>query len=230
MAEIWIDEEKDIAALLDEAGQYVELDGKLAAAYFICADGEDYVEANKDFLMQFLQSQNKYPLFLTFVIYEDQIDEYRAFLNEHGIEFTLTFLEEQRTYYTILGKHHYHPPCISAIIKDSDALKKLIDKTYWLPAENEFYTLSFSDNLHFELKEVVEWKRKKKRSIACFKIEPTTTFITIFHDGNGFYLFSNDQKYSPLKNLIAHLPKGTIITQINDTLAADMDNGYASLE
>jgi hypothetical protein len=60
--------------------------------------------------------------------------------------------------------------------------------------------------------------RKKERSIPIFNINVETTFITIFHDGAGFYLFSNEEKYSAVESLCAHLPKGTVITQINDLL------------
>ncbi|MCY9140569.1 hypothetical protein [Peribacillus frigoritolerans] len=88
----------------------------------------------------------------------------------------------------------------------------------WLPAENEFYSISFSDNLMFELGEVIEWGRKRKRSIPIFKTKGETTFITIFQDGAGFYLFSNDEKYFTLDKFISNLPRGTVITQINDTL------------
>ncbi|MEC0347776.1 hypothetical protein [Peribacillus frigoritolerans] len=62
MAEIWIKEERVSKKFLDE-----ELD----TAYFIAADGEDYVEENKNLLLDFLFSQNKYPLFISFIVYED---------------------------------------------------------------------------------------------------------------------------------------------------------------
>lgn len=75
----------------------------------------------------------------------------------------------------------------------------------------------------FKLEKVTEWIRKRERSISIFKIDEETTFITIFHDGAGFYLFSNKEKYSPLDNLISNLPKGTVITQINDTLVKGDD-------
>ena len=218
MAEIWIVEEKVSNKFLDELGHYIRLHGELDIAYFIGADGEDYVEQNKNFLLEFLLYQNKYPLFITFIVYEEQTDEYITFLNENKIEFTLRNLKEKRTYYDFFGKHQYHPPCFTARIKDSDSLVLLLNETYWLPAQNEFYSISFSDNLTFESGEVIEWGRKRKRSIPTFKIEAETTFITIFHDGAGFYLLSNGEKYFTLNKFISSLPRGTVITQINDTL------------
>ncbi|TLS35305.1 hypothetical protein [Pseudalkalibacillus caeni] len=61
-------------------------------------------------------------------------------------------------------------------------------------------------------------EKKRERSIPIFNIDEGTTFITILHDGAGFHLFSNEEKYSNLDNLISNLPKGTVITQLNDTL------------
>ncbi|MGM0890500.1 MAG: hypothetical protein ACQEW5_27060 [Bacillota bacterium] len=218
MAEIWIKEERVSKKFLDDLGHYISLDEELDTAYFIAADGEDYVEENKNLLLDFLFSQNKYPLFISFIVYEDQTDEYITFFKENKIDFTLNHLEEKRTYYDFFGKHQYHPPCFTVKIKDSNSLALILNETFWLPAQNEFYSISFSDNLMFELGEVIEWGRKRKRSIPIFKTKGETTFITIFHDGAGFYLFSNDEKYFTLDKFISNLPRGTVITQINDTL------------
>lgn len=218
MAEIWIKEERVSKKFLDDLGHHISLDEELDTAYFIAADGEDYVEENKNLLLDFLFSQNKYPLFISFIVYEDQTDEYIAFLKENKIDFTLNYLEEKRTYYDFFGKHQYHPPCFTAKIKDSNSLALILNETFWLPAQNEFYSISFSDNLMFELGEVIEWGRKRRRLIPIFKTKGETTIITICHDGAGFYLFSNDEKYFPLDKFISNLPRGTVITQINDTL------------
>lgn len=218
MAEIWIKEERVSKKFLDDLGHHISLDEELDTAYFIAADGEDYVEENKNLLLDFLFSQNKYSLFISFIVYEDQTDEYIAFLKENKIDFTLNYLEEKRTYYDFFGKHQYHPPCFTAKIKDSNSLALILNETFWLPAQNEFYSISFSDNLMFELGEVIEWGRKRRRSIPIFKTKGETTIITICHDGAGFYLFSNDEKYFPLDKFISNLPRGTVITQINDTL------------
>ncbi len=221
MSEIWIVEEGISKKFLDELGHHIKLDGELKTAYFVSADGEDYIEQNKNFLLEFLIQQNKYPIFVTFVVYDEQDEEYITLLNQNKIEFTLNNLDEKRSYYDFLGKHLYHPPCFTAKIKNSDTLALLLNETFWLPSQNEFYSISFSDNLIFELAEVIEWRRKRKRSIPIFKIESGTTFITIAHDGAGFLLFSNEEKYFPLVKFLSNLPKGTVVTQINDKLVTD---------
>lgn len=132
MLEISIVEERISKKFLDDLGHYIRIDGELETAYFISADGEDYIEQNINFLLEFLIHQNK-----------------------------------------------------------------------------------------FDLGEVTEWGIKRKRSRPTFKIESVTTFITIAHDGAGVYLFSNEDKYFPLLKFISTLPKGTIISQINDKLVTD---------
>ncbi|KZZ85454.1 hypothetical protein [Bacillus sp. SJS] len=218
MSQIWIAEESISTKFLDDLGHHMRLDGELETAYFVSADGEDYIEENKNFLLEFLIHRNKYPLFVTFNVYDEQAHEYITFLNQNNIEFILKHLDEKKSYYDFSGRHLYHPPCFTAMIHDPAALSLLLNETYWLPSQNEFYSISFSDNLTFELGEVREWGRKKKRSIPTFKMEEETAFITIYHDGAGFNLFSNEDKDSSLDRFISNLPKGTVITQINDRL------------
>ncbi|MDR0140050.1 hypothetical protein RFW18_20010 [Metabacillus idriensis] len=218
MAEIWIQEELT-EKFLDEADHHMRVDGSIQSIYFMSEGTEgDYVERNQKFLQDFLIAQDKYPLYLTFIAYDDHTKDIVSLFKEKKIEYTLTQLEEKRTYYTLFKKHHYHPPCFTVKIMDSNILSFILEETYWLPAQNEFYSISYDRNLSFHLREIKEWGRKKERSIPVIHVGAKTTFITISHDGAGFYLFSNEDKYSTVNNLCSHLPEGTIITQINDTL------------
>ena len=169
MSEIWIVEERISKKFLDELGHHIRLDGELETAYFVSVM-EKITEQNKNFLLELLIHQNKYPLFVTFIVYDEQNKEYITFLNQNKIEFTLNNLDEKRSYYDFLGKHLYHPPCFTAKIKDSDTLALLLNETYWLPSQNEFYSISFSDNLKFELGEVIEWRRKENGQFQPLKL------------------------------------------------------------
>jgi hypothetical protein len=226
MAEIWISEEEITEKALDDLGHFIRLDGEIKRIYFIGAgtDGGDYVEENKIFLRDFLIAQNRYPLYLTFVVYDEQTEEYSALLKKNKIDFTLNELEEKVSYFNILGKYQYHPPCFSVSIHDADSLSLVLEETFWLPAQNEFYSISYCDNLRFHLEKVKEWGRKRDRSIPIFRIDHDTTMITIFHDGAGFFLLSNEEKFSTVERLCSHLPAGTVITQINDTLINNSTN------
>ncbi|MED4227828.1 hypothetical protein [Neobacillus cucumis] len=219
MAEIWIQEEKITEDFLNANGHHIKMDGKIKSVFFI-GEGteEDYVKHNLNFLQQFLITQNVYPLYLTFVCVDDYEEIQTAFDNL-AINYKIRFLDEVQTYWTAFKKVKYHPPYFTVKITDSRSLIYVLEETYWLAASlNEFYTISYSENLSFQLDTVIEWGKKRERSIPIFKIDENTTFITIFHDGNGFYLFTNQEKYSTVKSLCSNLPKGTVITQINDTL------------
>ncbi|UAL45551.1 hypothetical protein K7887_11350 [Sutcliffiella horikoshii] len=222
MAEIWIQEEEVSDKFLGELGHHIKVKGSLKAAYFISEGSEgDYVERNRKYLQDFLITQNKYPLYLTFVYYHDDYKEFQETLHESKIDCKISFLEETRTYWTALKNVRYHPPYFMVKIMDARSLSVVLEETYWLPAQNEFYAISYSENLFFQLETVTEWGRTRESSVANFELDEETTFITIFHDGAGFYLYSNKEKYSTVKNLCSNLPKGTVITQINDTLVSD---------
>lgn len=217
MVEISIQEEKITEKFLDELGHYLRLIGKINSVFYISVDNEeDYVEQTKMFLKDFLIAQDKNPIYLTFITYDDNTDDFITLFNKNKIQFTLNLLEEKRSYYTLFKKHQYQPPCFTAKITDSQSLTLIINETFWLPAQNEFYAISNDDNLVFKVEKVSEWGRKRERSIPIFNIEEDSTFITIFYDGEGFYLFSNEDKYSTVEHLSANLPKGTVIAQENE--------------
>ncbi|MCA1322313.1 hypothetical protein LC085_20760 [Bacillus tianshenii] len=222
MAEIWIQEEKVSDEFLDELGHHIKFNGSLKSVYFISEGSEgDYVERNRKFLQDFLITQDKFPIYLTFVYYDDDYEEFQKALNESKIEFKISLLEETRTYWTASKNVRYHPPCFTVKIMEAHSLSVVLAETYWLPAQNEFYAITYSENLFFKLETVTEWDKKRERSVANFNIDEETTLITIFHDGAGFYLFTNQTKYSTVENLSANLPKGTVITQINNTLVTN---------
>lgn len=219
MAEIWIEEENFTEEFLNKMDRHIQLNGDIKAVYFINEGShDDYVEGNKDYLIDFLITQDKYPLYLTLVYIDDEPQEIIKFLIDNKIDYELKYLEEKRAYYTLFKKHQYHPPCFTVQINDAYSLRQIIDETYWLAAQNDFYAISYSNNIVFKQEMVKEWGKPRERSIPGFRIENDTTFVTVTHDGNGFYLFSNEEKFSTVKALCMHLPDKTIITQINDTL------------
>lgn len=224
MTALWINEEKLTDAFLEETGHHMKIAGKIKSVYYIgdFAEGS-YVELNKNFLLEFLKKQNIFPLYCTFAYYTDEVEDIESQLAEQNIPYTLDYLEETRTYYDFSGKHQYHPPRFSVKASDARLLEVLLEYTYGLAASNEFYSISYTDNLSFQLEEVVEWRRKRKRSVAIFNADDPTTFITIAHDGQGFYLYSNDKKYSTVEKLCENLPERSVITQINDVVMDSPD-------
>lgn len=54
-------------------------------------------------------------------------------------------------------------------------------------------------------------------------LKPVSFYISISNDGHGFYLFSNETRYSSIENAGGDLPKGTEVTLINDKLIEESD-------
>lgn len=219
MTEIWINEEKITDEFLKENGRHMKIIGDVKAVYYIgdFAEGNP-VGRNKSYLLEFLKNQNTFPLYFTFVHFSDDIEETVSGLVENNIPYSLSYLEETNTYYDLTGKHQYHPPCFSVEATDWRSAELVLSFTYWLAASNEFYSISTARNLSFQSVEVKGWRRTEKHSAAVYATGTRTTFITIDQDGRGFYLYSNEDKYRSVENLLKTLPAGSTITQINDTL------------
>ena len=212
MAEISIYEERISERFLTQ--QQFRIKGNLQVAYTVQTetDGEDELKHNKEFLLQFLTHQNKYPLFLTF---EDYDDKYTNFLRENKLEFTLNVLKKTK------NKSDYY---FTVKIPDADTLAFLLNETYWLASQDNFYWLSFSANLVFELVKVKEWIMVMYRPAPTFEMDSNSTIITTDHDGLGFRLLSNEEKYETLESFLKNLPKDTTITYLNGDLVDGENN------
>ncbi|MEN1935191.1 hypothetical protein AAIE21_06135 [Paenibacillus sp. 102] len=215
MTKVWIQKKEMNEHFLDRLNRSLKIYGHICAIYFISKGTEgDYVEENKIFLQNFLITNNTYPLYLTFTYYADY-ETIQFTLDKLEITYTLNFLDEVQTYWTSNQHIHYHPPCFTIQIANSNELTLALEATFWIASQNEFYAISNSQNLFFSLETTYEFRRKKERSVPHFKTEKDTTFITIAHDGLGYYLFSNLEKYSTLESLCANLPKGTALEEID---------------
>jgi hypothetical protein len=220
MSEIWIQEEQLNAEFYEMVGHYVQLEGNIESVYFISETIEsvDGREEQRDFLLDFLIEQNRYPLYLTFLCDDMMAEEFEEEFNQLGIEYSYELLEEKQAYYIFFKRVTYHPRCFTLSIKDARTLSLALEHTFYLANMNEFYSLSYSKDIRFELRKVKEWSRWKNVSIPIFKTEEDATFITIFHDGAGFFLFSNEDRYSSIQKVCSTFPEGSKVVQINDQL------------
>ncbi|QLC90725.1 hypothetical protein [Priestia megaterium] len=220
MSEIWIQEEQLNAEFHEMVGRYIRLEGPIDSVYFISEtmESDDDRDEQRDFLLAFLIKQDRYPLYLTFLCDDMMAEEFEKEFNELGIEYSYELLKEKQAYYTFFKRVTYHPRCFTLPIKDARTLSLALEHTFYLANMNEFYSLSYSKNLNFELKRVKEWGRWKNVSIPIFKTEEDTTFITIFYDGAGFFLFSNEDRYSSIQEVCSTFPEDSKVVQINDRL------------
>ncbi|MFE4094603.1 hypothetical protein ACFX4Q_25435 [Priestia sp. YIM B13545] len=182
MSEIWIQQEQLNAKFDEMVGHYVQLEGPIDSVYFISETMEsvDDRDEQREFLCDFLIKQDRYPLYLTFLCDDMMAEEFEEKFNQLGIEYRYELLEEKQAYYTFFKRVTYHPRRFTLLIKDARILSLALEHTFYLANMNEFYSISYSENLSFELKRVKEWGRWRNLSIPIFKTEEDTTFITIF--------------------------------------------------
>lgn len=206
MARVFILEEQD--------GHGVAFKGEAPRNYLVSEMGaDDYVEGNRQLLYDFLSAQERYPLYLYFTVYEGMYEELHAMFCANHIEHTVETLEVKNNYSS------YYPHCFRVVVKDVIELELLLKKTFWLPAQNEFYAISFTDNLRFVAKEVpIRKKVMTKVSVPTFKTDEPATFFIIEADAQGFFLFSNEEEYATVDQLLKRLPEEATVCQINDTM------------
>ncbi|MDQ0808190.1 hypothetical protein [Priestia megaterium] len=218
MSEVWIQEEHLNSDFYEMVGHYVQLEGTIESVYFISETTEDVEDRDeqRDFLLDFLINQDRYPLYLTFLCDDMMAEDFEKEFNQLDIEYSCELLKEKQTYYTFFKRVTYHPRCFTLPIKDARTLSLVLEHTFYLANMNQFYSLSYSKNIRFKLKKVKEWGRWKNVSTPIFKTKEDTTFITIFHDGAGFFLFSNEDRYSSIQRVCSTFPEGSRVVQIND--------------
>lgn len=208
----------------DKGMHDVSFDGETPRVYSLSSVGsDDYVEWNRQFLVDFLCEQAVFPLYISFIVYDEMLEELAAKFDEKGYVFSTELLEAKNYYWTDNKQIGYLPPCFRLIIPNAETLDAVLRETYWLPAQNEFLSVSTVDNLRFVTKEVPLSKKKMtKVSDPTFRTDEPVTFITIEHDGQGFHLFSNEEKYKTIEDVQQHLPKNTVVCQVNDVFDEEL--------
>ncbi|WP_239456872.1 hypothetical protein [Exiguobacterium sp. N4-1P] len=216
-------EEKIIEKDAMNLGYPFEMGGELTTAYFIDVSRieKDGADENKEFLLEFLIHQQVFPLYVSFVDEYELQEEHDAFFKQNKLSYVVLDLDTQfRSGDVKVRSKEYHP-CYTITVQNAEDLRLVLNKTYWLASENLFYTISYSDNLSFKLDEIKWWRLKLIRPIGVLTMHTNMTCFKIAHDGNGFYLLSNDDSYIPIEHLVTRLLKGTVISQINDDWLLD---------
>lgn len=214
MDELWIQEEDLQEALKEHFLPFrIFLTGGTPKVY--CSSVEANPEKSEmDYLIKFLFTANTYPLYLSFSVEYFNLKEYEAELDELGLEYELNYSTTKKAYYVSSRvKRYYSSACFCVKLMDAETVAKAINAIYGIAQSNEFFMLSSEDNVRFDHKETA----------AVIEERPESFFIIVGHDGHGFYLFSNEERYSSITRLIDNLPEGTVVTQINNKLIDEID-------
>ncbi|WP_445493237.1 hypothetical protein [Niallia sp. 03133] len=199
MTKIYITQEE-----LNTDEEYILFDNvqKISKLYIGPSEYNDYDDETRLFLYDFIRNQALFPIFLTFEPYNDLTEEIEYTFQKECVQYSLRFESTKNKSF----------PVFNVIINDPHSLKLTLEETFWIASSNQFYAFSFSDNISYKLaikKGVLGGK--KPYMLPCFNMKDTFTIIKLWHDGQGFNLYSNDTRYSTIEMLTNHLPNGTII-------------------
>ncbi|MGE6370916.1 hypothetical protein ACQKDD_17360 [Planococcus kocurii] len=175
---------------------------KVSKWYIGPSDYEDYSDRTREFLSEFIRMQDSFPVFLTFEPYSDQAVKLEKLLNDNAISYT-SRVEG-------IGSRMF--PVFTITLKDVQDLQLVLEETFWMAAANQFFAFSFTDNCTYKLAMKKTIMRKEKPyMLPYFQMEENSTVITTWHDGQGFNLYTSNERYKTLERLISHLPTSTIV-------------------
>ncbi|MFV2051118.1 hypothetical protein ACEWK1_27625, partial [Metabacillus sp. YM-086] len=158
MFEIWIQEEQYYCK-----DHYVKINNKIKAYSLSANENEkSYIETNKQFLFEMLNTQKRFPLYITFIAYDDYSDIKETF-EKAEIEYKVEILDETNTVWTDGVILKYNLPCFRVRANNSDSLKIILNTTYYLAAQNEFYAICYFNNLIFKTEEIDIRRLKNKK-------------------------------------------------------------------
>ena len=190
----------DHAKVIKDRYLYIDQPERIDFIYSMDGTPDDekgsYQIASNRVLKQFLMRLNRFPIFITFgeVFTEDEVE---PFFHENNLSYT-KFRPNKRLYYSVQVNH-------------ARELELLLDETYWYAAQNDFYFLSFTNLLTFELRMVKGWFFKKERIVPVIHTTEEMSFITIEGDFMGYYLFSNEACFDTEDKVKSVFPDDGII-------------------
>lgn len=216
----------------DEIQRPLSLDRPLKKAYAIDLDSEAQGNAveTQTFLFDFLNHQNRFPIYTTFFAFEEEDKENKAFFTQHHMSFTSHVLSRQKqTDGWLRGKRtstresHY----FTVKIEDAKMLELILEHAYGVGMMNELFMFSYSD--HLSIQQEVETTYRKTRVLEDRFVYPEeSTVVIVGHDGTMLYLLSNEEHFAYdlrtdwAKRLRQQLPSDTVIRQLNGELFADL--------
>lgn len=184
--------------------EYILFDGakNITKWYIGPSEYEDYDEQTEQFLYDFICTQAPFPIYLTFEPYNDLTEKIESTFKKGTIPFSLQ----------VEGIKNKSFPVFIVTINDPLSLKLVLEETFWIAASNQFFAFSFSNHTTYKLAyRKGFFGRKTPMMLPCYQIENPSTIMKIWHDGQGFELYTNDIRYSTVEMLTKHSPNGTIV-------------------
>lgn len=182
----------------DPEKESVRIVGELRARYYIGPwEYENYIENTRHILFEFLYNQNRFPLYITFEPYDGLYKDIEAVFDKEGIEHSIKCIPKERESF----------PVMNVIAKEPKSLQIVLEEAFWLASSNQFFAISFEDNIRYEIAAIDDWYGKMVQfPLPHFIMSEDSTVLTLYHDAQGFYIFTNDKRYSSIEDLRNQLP------------------------
>ncbi|KOP29148.1 hypothetical protein ADM98_09590 [Exiguobacterium sp. BMC-KP] len=215
----------------DDIQRSLVLDGPMNKAYEINLDSEARGNAveTQAFLFDFLNHQNRFPIYATFFAFKGEEKDNKAFFTQHQMSFVSHVLSKQkqtdgwlRRKRTSTRESHY----FTVKIEDTKMLELILKHAYGVGMMNELFMFSYSDRLSIQRE--VETTFRKTRVLEDRFVYPEETTVVIVGDGTMLYLLSNEEQFAYdlrtdwAKRLRQQLPSDTVIRQLNGEWFADL--------
>lgn len=199
---------------------YCEFEGEVRSRYYISPSSEDdYTKETKDFLLEFLSKRNIYPIYITFESYNNFNKIVKVLNKEHIL-------------YVVRKAKNNQYPVFFVTVENQKSLELIIEETFHLATENQFFAISFADNITYKMKifkNMMLGKKEIEAEIPHVIMKDDSTVIVIYHDGLGFNIFSNDKNYSTISELYKHISEGTFINSQEIINFVNTANNFCNL-
>ena len=152
-------------------------EAKLYSIYV--SDFDDYVEENKEYVMDWMQRNDIVPSYVYIEIYKDNEDVIEKTLEEMNLSYKKNTTKLDPIYQIKVDK--------------LEETLKLIDQYYWLAAENLLMMFTTGE---------VQTKCKQDEHFITAHIPPGECVITIEHDGQGMQLLTAKEEFLTKEGII----------------------------
>lgn len=163
---------------------------------------EDYVEENKQLLIDWLIHANRFPYTVYLAAYEEMYNDPEDFLIKEKMPYEKRVIASEKK------------PVYIFEMKDAAVLTKSLSEFYWLPAQNEMMLITDSG----ATVELTEQKISPKSSYTTLEMVLYLTkeegiAIEFRHDGQGMGITSTTKTFGTVKAICGSFPKGYTVQQ-----------------
>lgn len=201
--EIGLISKKSISDILEVGGYFpFAIDGNTPYIIdcFFWGEKVDEVEEVENFISNWMNILNQYPMYAFFEGYDFEQEEFERDCLKHSIEYEI-FQRKKRDFY---GK---------ATITNNEQFNVIFPYLYGNGRMNNFAGWSLEKDV-FSLgkRDFKTFLGIKKLETPIITISENTTFFWVGYDGDNVIAISNDEKFSKLSSVISTLPKDISFT------------------